>query len=372
MSKTFVTITAALAAAAVAAAAAQGPHIVNGAVRTQPAGTPFPQAFRSLVESVSEVAWIGYAVPVVEGERSMCCFDSGTTFVSGSVVMSDGSACCGFCRLEPSSGENPRRSAASPRPPGVVRLEGPESMVVLVRVAARAIDRVRVFSEDCQLDAGGRPVRWLENVRPGDSVALLESLAAGSAGRRDRILDGAVSAIALHRDPEADAALERLVAPTQPEHVRAKVPFWLGNTRSARGLAVLKRLLTEDASAEVRKKSVFGVAQSPEPGAVDTLIAAARSNPNAAVRGEAIFWLGQKAGRKAAAAITERIENDPETAVKKRAVFALSQLPKDEGVPLLITVARTHTNPAVRKQAMFWLGQSKDPRAIDFFAEILK
>jgi hypothetical protein len=58
--------------------------------------------------------------------------------------------------------------------------------------------------------------------------------------------------------------------------------------------------------------------------------------------------------------------------VKKRAVFALSQLPKDEGVPLLLQVARTHTNPAVKKQAIFWLGQSKDPRALEFFAEILK
>ena len=71
-------------------------------------------------------------------------------------------------------------------------------------------------------------------------------------------------------------------------------------------------------------------------------------------------------------AITERIEQDPDTEVKKRAVFALSQMPKDEGVPLLITVARTNANPAVRKQAMFWLGQSKDPRAVEFFAEILK
>jgi HEAT repeat protein len=58
--------------------------------------------------------------------------------------------------------------------------------------------------------------------------------------------------------------------------------------------------------------------------------------------------------------------------VKKRAVFALSQLPKEEGVPLLIKVARTNANPAVRKQAMFWLGQSRDPRAVDFFAEILR
>jgi HEAT repeat protein len=57
--------------------------------------------------------------------------------------------------------------------------------------------------------------------------------------------------------------------------------------------------------------------------------------------------------------------------VKKKAVFALSQLPKDEGVPRLMEVARNNRNPAVRKQAMFWLGESKDPRAVKFFEEIL-
>jgi len=46
-------------------------------------------------------------------------------------------------------------------------------------------------------------------------------------------------------------------------------------------------------------------------------------------------------------------------------------LPKDEGVPMLIQVARTNRNPEVRKQAMFWLGQSKDPRAVKFFEDIL-
>ena len=52
-------------------------------------------------------------------------------------------------------------------------------------------------------------------------------------------------------------------------------------------------------------------------------------------------------------------------------MFALSQLPKDEGVPRLIDVARNNRNPEVRKQAFFWLGQSKDPRAVQFFEEIL-
>ena len=58
--------------------------------------------------------------------------------------------------------------------------------------------------------------------------------------------------------------------------------------------------------------------------------------------------------------------------VKKRAVFALSQLPKDQGIPLLIGVARSHRNIEVRRQAMFWLGQSKDPRAVTFFEEVLR
>ena len=84
-----------------------------------------------------------------------------------------------------------------------------------------------------------------------------------------------------------------------------------------------------------------------------------------------MFWLAQKAGKEAMSVISGAIDNDPDTEVKKKAVFALSQLPKDEGVPKLMEIARNNRNPAVRKQAMFWLGESKDPRAVKFFEEIL-
>ena len=84
-----------------------------------------------------------------------------------------------------------------------------------------------------------------------------------------------------------------------------------------------------------------------------------------------LFWLGQKAGKKAINALNEATE-DPDRAVKKKAVFALSQLPRDEAVPQLIHVADTNKDPAIRKEAMFWLGQTKDPRALDYFEKVLK
>jgi HEAT repeat protein len=419
----------------VAPASAQ-PRISNGQLSTRPAGASFADTFRSAVAAQADTGWIGYAVPVVSGERNMCCSNSGSVWMSGGVIVSDG-PCCSSCRLEPSQdGVASSTTNQSTRPGGPIKLEASARAVVLYRVVNRAVERIRIFSEDCELDAGGRPVTWLENVRPTDSIAMLESFAIPAADRGDKVSDGAISAIALHGDPAADAALDRLVAVNQPESVRRRIPFWLGNARGAHGLEVLRRLLRDDPSAEVRKRAIFGVSQSREPGAFDTLanialsgsttamrseavfwvaqtknakapaviqevlekdaaqevrkkavfalsqlpqnsgvdalINVARKNADASIRGEAIFWLGQKAGTKAASEITDRIEQDPDTDVKKKAVFALSQLPKDEGVPRLIQVARTNPNPAVRKQAMFWLGQSKDPRAIDFFADILK
>lgn len=369
----FTLIAASLACAVslATALAAQQPRIANGIVTTQPAGTPFAASFRSLVSSQTDVVWMGYSVPVAESERVMCCFQSGTTWINGDVVMGDRSACCGLCRLEPSA-EGTTSTTRTQSTGGPIKLEGSTRMVVLFRIAERRVDRVRIFSEDCQLDAGGRPIRWIDNVRPADSVALLESYATTEAAdRRDRVAETAVSAIAMHGDPSADGALDRLVSLPQTESVRKKATFWLGNARGRHGLDTLKRVLRDDPSDEVRKSAVFGVSQSRESDAIPTLIQIAKTHDSARLRGEAIFWLGQKAGGKAAATITERIEQDPDTEVKKKAVFALSQLPKDEGVPLLIKVARTNTNPAVRKQAMFWLGQSKDPRAIDFFSEVL-
>jgi hypothetical protein len=77
----------ALATSASVVAALQGGQvrITNGKVAPQPAGSPFVQSFRALVAAQGDGGWIGYTVPIVDGERVMCCFDGNTSFVNGTV-----------------------------------------------------------------------------------------------------------------------------------------------------------------------------------------------------------------------------------------------------------------------------------------------
>jgi hypothetical protein len=352
--------------------AAQQPRVTNGQLTNRPAGT-LAQTFRTMVASQTEVAWVAYSVPVKDPDSVMCCWTSGDSHISGSMRAGD-APCCGFCRIEPNA---PRPTAAdAPTPPTAatspIKLEGSGRMFVMFRIAEKQVERVRVFSEDCQLDAGGRPVYLLDGVQPSESIALLESLVTSEPARKARITNASLNAIAQHADPAAGAALERLARNHAASSVRGEALFWLAQRGDANAPAIILTALEKDPATDVRKRAVFALSQLRDDQGVDALIRVARGHADAPVRSEAIFWLGQKAGKKAAGTITEAIEKDPETEVKKRAVFALSQLPKDDGVPLLIDIARKNTNPVVRKQAIFWLGQSKDPRAIEFFAEILK
>lgn len=281
-----------------APAFAQG-RISNAKTETRPAAQGLEREVRA-VAARGGGTWVGYRVPMVAGPRQMCCVDT----------MSDAFLSGGVCRLEGGGGVSMETGDIRGRNGSRVTLEPPTEFLVLARLESGIVSRVRTFTPDCDVDATGMSLVWLNDVVPDESVAWLASLAGASptAGdRRDRVGSSAMAAIALHNVPSA----------------------------------------------------------------LTMLIATARDDRSSQVRGQALFWLAQRAGQQAVAAITGAIAADPDTEVKKRAVFALSQLPKDEGVPKLIEVARGNRNPEVRKQAMFWLGQSHDPRALKFFVEIL-
>jgi HEAT repeat protein len=340
-----------------AAVLAQQPRVENARMETRAVSGGLESTFRSMVAAQSAPAWIGYSVPMVAGDHQMCCWNNN--------VM------CG-CSLEPRT--NDQNFTVSNNP--TVKLEGPKDLVVLFRVESHQTGKIRTFTPDCNLDAGGLPFIWLTGVTPAESIRLLLAMAKDtSSGSHEQMrkADGATAAIAMHADPTADQALEELVAQSQPEQVRRQAIFWLGNSRGQHGFEIVSRILREDPSDKIREHAVFAITQNKDPKALEVVASVAHNDKSPHVRGQALFWLAQRAGQKIAeSAINDAIANDPETEVKKKAVFALTQMPAGEGVPLLIQVVRNNRNPEVRKQAMFWLGQSKDDRALAFIEEVLK
>jgi len=340
------------------AQAAEGAHIENAKLEMRTADPSLDKTVHEIAATAVNAEWLGYQVDRVAGEQGVCCNNN----------WNDGN--CGTCRLEKENGETGRTTHTN----GNVKLEGARQLVVLYRLEAKQIVKIRVASKDCTLDAGGLPFVWLMGVKAPESVALLATYVHSSEfeDHGDRgIGNGALTAIALHADASADQALESFVKPEEREGLRRQAAFWMGAARGKAGLTALQHIAKTDPSSDVRAHVAFALSVSHESGALDEMIRMAHDDASSHVRGQALFWLAQKAGKKAVGTITGAIENDPDTDVKKKAVFALSQLPKDEGVPKLIEVAQTNHNAEVRKQAMFWLGQSNDPRALQFFERVL-
>lgn len=337
------------------------PRIENARVERRPISGSLANEVKRWAEQSVQPQWLGYSVPQVSGHHNMCCGNYDGNWNGG----------CANCRLE---GRDSGNTVNTGPQTGTAKLEGPRYLAVLYRAENKHVMRIRTVSEECTLDAGGLPFLWLTGAKPEESVQLLESFVRGAdfdVHDGESTNHSALTAIAMHADASADRALESFTKPEQTSSLRRQTAFWLGAARGKTGLAVLQKMAKADPDSNVRAQVSFAFSVSHEPEALEEMIRMARDDESAHVRGQALFWLAQKAGQKAVSAITGAIQNDPDTEVKKKAVFALSQLPKDESVPKLIEVAQTNRNPEVRKQAMFWLGQSRDPRALEFFEKIL-
>ena len=345
---------------------AQKPKVTNAKIQEVAVTAGLKPAFDAIVQKQDSPAWIGYSIPSAPKDRTICCFD----WSDGQRRRDSANQCCMGCKMESSN-----ESSFSGTDSNCTQPEPAPYSFVLYRVEQHKVSKIRVYSADCPLDFSNLPLYWLNNVDPGQSIAMLTDFALANDKNLTEYsrssADHAVQAIALHDNPAADQALEKLVQPDRPEELRKKVIFWLAEERGKRGLELMRKYVLKDPSDSFRKHGTFAFSISKEPEAVQDLISMAHNDPSPHVRGQAIFWMAQIGGRKEAQQITDAIENDPETEVKKRAVFALSQMKDGDGVPMLINVAKTNKNPVVRKEAIRWLGMTNDPRALDFLEQIL-
>lgn len=220
---------------------AQQPRIQNGRVETR-AVTSLARDVAALTAQATTPQWVAWQVPMIDGERGMCC----TYYSDGMINPIRG------CRMEPADPYTPSTPPDFPPPSGPVQLEAGTSLTVYVRLVEKRIERMRVLSDDCPVDAGGREVRWLTGVSGADSVAFLRDLAVNEkldVDVRSRLASAAVRGLALHRDPSAVSVLIDLASttPVSPHSIsmRREAMQGLGQSRDPRALRFLQDIITK-------------------------------------------------------------------------------------------------------------------------------
>ena len=188
--------------------------LVNAQLQTASAAGGLEQVFRPLIAAQTQPGWIGYTVPLVRG------YNIGCEYVS------------------------PEGRAA----PGVIHLEPPDHAVILFRAEAGAVTRIRALSPDCEIDAGGAPVHWLEDVRPAESTALLETFGMAASGtpsknRREPLRQDAIHAISVTDDPTGIDFLIATARKDPNQDIRRTCVTALARSKDPRAFAFLEDLL---------------------------------------------------------------------------------------------------------------------------------
>ncbi len=255
--------------AASTALAQQQPDFVNARIVARAAQPDVARAIAAIVRTQAEPAWIAYAVPALNND-----------------AFGRGDGWSERCRLE-----QQRIDPATKAPlPGPIKLEPAANLLVLVRVQSNEIQRVRTFSGDCQVDAGGLQVYWLGDVNAAQSVEFLRTLVAGNAARDHS--ESALSAIALHRDAAASGAIVDLAKNGSPR-LRQRALVWIARRAESQAVGIISQAIDSDPDVEVKRQAVSALGQLPKNEGIPLLITLARSHTNPVVRKQAMQRLGQ-------------------------------------------------------------------------------
>lgn len=244
------------------------PRVINGRLVERPAAGALASTVRELAAAATEPSWMAWEAPLQPG-KELTCWDNGL-----------------------------REAPAS------ARLEPPDTFFVFVRAEGRRAERVRMFGESCELDAGGRQVTWLRGVTAAESVAFLSDLSSEEGAPR-RVRTGALSAIAQHGNPEANHRLLQLARTAAAPKLRSEALFWVAQRAGQGAAAAITEAIANDPETDVKKRAVFALSQLPAAEGVPLLIQVARTNRNPAVRKQAMFWLGQSNDPRALAFFEE-------------------------------------------------------------------
>jgi HEAT repeat protein len=228
---------------------------------------------------------------------------------------------------------------------------------------------LKVSKSEPDRDARRTAVRELGHFERENTVDELMKIYAGETDVQ--VKRTVLQALAETKSPKGQARLLELARTDNNVELRRHAIHRLAE----RGEAVVEdmiKLYESERAPEVRHAVLQSLSEIKSTRVEDKLFEVARDDASVELRRRAIRLLGERAGKRSLDFLTVTAQSpDGNTDVQLQAVRAISERKADESVPILIRIAKTHPNQLIRKQAIRSLGESGDPRAVEFFREVL-
>ena len=226
-----------------------------------------------------------------------------------------------------------------------------------------------IAKNDADWEARRTAVRQLGHFQRDDTVDELNKIFTSENNLE--IKKAALRALSETKNAKAQARLLEIARTDTNAELRKQAIRVLGE-RGEAAVDDLLRLFDSEQAADVKRSVLQSLSEIKSPRVEDKLFEVARGNEPVELRRHAIRMLGERVSKRSFDFLSATAtSNDANAEVQVQAVRAISERRAEESVPLLIKIARTHPNQMVRRQAIRSLGESGDPRAIDFFREVL-
>ncbi len=226
-----------------------------------------------------------------------------------------------------------------------------------------------VAKNDADWESRRQAVRQLGNFKREDAVDELMKIYASDA--QLDVKRAALRSLAETKNARAQARLMEVARTEQNAELR-KQAIRVVSERGEAAVDDLLKLFDAEQNTDVKRSVLQSLSDIKSTRVEDKLFEVARGNDSLDVRRQAIRLLGERVSKRSFDFLSQTVQApDGTTEVQVQAVRAISERRSEESVPLLIKIARTHQNQLVRKQAIRSLGESGDPRAVEFFREVL-
>lgn len=225
--------------------------------------------------------WASWQVEAVEGAPAWCCWSS----------WDDRESSRTSCRLDDDHGSFGSRDGAKT-----------DAVRVYARVAGGKVERLRVFSATCPVEAA-TPIHVIDTTTDDSARWLVAFIKRMDQGTKQDFRDSVLAALAMHRGERAQDALATLARGDAHTETRKKAVFWLAMLRGAAGADIASSVMFNDADADVRRHGAFAITQSKSPRVASDLIRLGGTDKEGDVRAQAWFWLAHTGAAQAEDAI---------------------------------------------------------------------